>query len=192
MTTTYENSDTQKRIPLRQRFAHDKKALTRMLVMSALALISMMVSFLTLPHYIGKVGFWQAILEAFAGCGMLFLSIGFLWSFILWIRMVAPKSLGCANRMWRGWITFTFLGLYLKSVLWLLVTAVPCMIFGLLFSPLYTLGFKLATGNLNLFTALGMFLLGTVLLAIPAGLDACKLLQCSVKELLTDKLRARK
>ena len=187
-TTVYEKNETTRQGKLKGRVG----TLIRLIVMGLLSLLSFLISFGTLPGYSVKLGLWQATLEAFSGCGLLLVTIAFFWGFAKWIVMVAPKSFGFASRMWCGWETWTIFGLYLKSVLWLLVGAVPCMIFGLPFSLIFGLGFRLALNGLNFFSATAMFLAGIVLVVIMAVADICKLFRFSPVALVKEKLFGRK
>lgn len=189
---TYANRYAEKRTSVRGRIAGHKGTVIRLIVMGLFTLITLLISFGTLPGYAVKLGLWRAVLEAFSGCGLLLMAISFFWGLIKWIAMVAPKSFGLANRMWRGWIPLTFFGLYIKSVIWLLVGLVPCMIFGMLYSPIVILGFKLAQGGMNILTALATFLAGAALVGILALLDGCKLFAVSPATLIKQKLFGRK
>ena len=61
---------TNKKVPGR------KGAIARLIILGLVALIGVLASFLTLPEYIARRGFGLALLEAFGGCGIIFLAKG--------------------------------------------------------------------------------------------------------------------
>lgn len=172
----------------RQKVPGRKGAIARLITLGVFALIGLLTSFGTIPQFAEKQGLWPAILEAFAGCGVIFLTGGFFWGLIKWIGIIAPKSFGLAKRFWCGWIPLTFLGVYLKCALWLIIAIAPCSIFALLFSPLFSLTFSLAQMDLNIFSAMGVFFGGGAVVLIMSLVDICKLRQISFVSMVREKL----
>ncbi len=180
-----------KKFDLKANIPGKKGAIARLVVLGIISLIAVLVSFLTLPKYIGRIGFGPAILEAFASCGLLFMLAAGMWGLIKWIGFIAPKSFGLAKRFWQAWRPLTFFGVYLKACVWLLIAMVPVTASTMLITPLTSIGFLVA-GNMNLLSALGLFLGGAVLVILVGFVDICKLRQVSPIESVKDLWKNRK
>lgn len=186
---TYENhyNETCSRA-IRQKVPGRKGAIARLIMLGVFAVIGLLSSFGTIPQFAEKQGLGAAILEAFAGCGVIFLTGGFFWGLIKWIGFIAPKSFGLAKRFWCGWIPMTFLGVYLKCALWLIIAIAPCSAFTLLFSLFYSLTFSIAQMDMNLIIAMGMFFGGCAVVLTMGLVDICKLRQLSFVEVVRERL----
>ena len=169
-----------------------KGTIARLIVLGIVALIGILSSILTLPEYTARRGFGLALLEAFGGCGALFLLAAFIWGFMKWISFMGPKSLGAANRFWQAWIPLTFLGVYIKACIWLIVTVVPCSIYGMLMVPLFTVTQHFTEVNIGFFSAMGLFLGGAALVMAVGFVDICKLRRVSPMAVVKEKLAAGK
>lgn len=151
-----------------------KGAIARLIVLGLISVIAVLVSFLSLPHYIGQTGFFPALLEAFGSCGLLLMLAASAWAMMKWLVVIAPKSFGLAKRFWLSWEALTFFGLYIKACIWLLIAVTPCAVATMFVSPLVSLGLLFAE-NMNLLTALGMLLGGGLLVVLVGFVDICKL-----------------
>lgn len=176
----------------RQKMPGRKGAVARLIMLGAFALIGILTSIGTLPQFAAKQGLWSAILEAFAGCGVIFLTGGFFWALVKWIGFIAPKSFGWARSFWYAWVPLTFLGVYLKCALWLIIAIAPCSIFTMLLSPLFSLTLSLAKMDLNFFIAMAMFFGGSAVVLIMGFADICKLRQLSFVAVIRENLAGRK
>ena len=189
-TNTYCQStiqqDTATRVPGR------KGTIARLIVLGIFTVIALLSSILTLPEYISRRGFGLAILEAFGGCGILLLTGALFWGFMKWISFMGPKSLGAANRFWHAWIPLTFFGLYIKACLWLLITVVPCTIYGLLMAPVYSITLHFTKTEIGFFAAMGLFILGVAATVIMFFVDICKLRQLDPIATAKEKLHTGK
>ena len=170
-----------KKFDLKANIPGKKGSIARLIVLGLISVIAVLSSVLTLPKYIGRKGYGPAVLEAFAGCGLLLLLAAGMWGLMKWIGFIAPKSFGLAKRFWQAWRPLTFFGVYLKACVWLLIAMVPVTASTMLITPLTSIGFLVA-GNLNLLSALGMFLAGAVLVVLVGFVDMCKLRQVSPVE----------
>lgn len=177
---------TNKKVPGR------KGAIARLIILGLVALIGVLASFLTLPEYIARRGFGLALLEAFGGCGIIFLAGAFFWGMIKWIGFIAPKSFRIANKLWRGWIPLTFLGVYIKACLWLIIAIAPCSAYTLLLSPLTMMTAHFAENAIDIFSAFGLFLGGAAAVIVMGFVDICKLRQVSAVERAKQIWAARK
>ena len=150
-----------------------KGAIARLIVLCLLCLIGVASSFLTLPHYIGKIGLFPAVQEAFASCGILFMFAFGIWAIMKWLVVVAPKSFGAAKRFWFSWEPLTFFGLYIKACIWVLIALTPCAVCTMFITPLTALGMHFLN-NANILYAFGLFFGGIVLVVFVGILDICK------------------
>lgn len=157
------------------KFPGKKGAIARLIVLALCAGIGLLVSFGTLGNYIPERGFWQAILDAFAGCGEIFLLGAVFWITIKWIGFIAPISFGWAKRFWQSWVPLTWFGLYIKFCIWMIILVAPYSACSMLFSPLLPIGMFLADNLVNPLICLGFFLLGALVVALLGYLDIKKL-----------------
>lgn len=146
-------------------------AKARLTILLFFVIIGALTSFLTLPEFIAKVGRQQAIIEAFGGCGIIFLMAAFFWGFMKWISVVGKKTLQCVKWVWNNWDTYFIIGYFIKVMLWLFCHYVPTLAFGFLFAPLYMLTWNMAKSGVNLLTAAALFLGGTIASLIMLVLD---------------------
>ncbi len=165
-----------------------KGAIARLIVLAIFALIAFLGSFGTIGEFIPKQGFWNALVEAIGGCGVLLLTGAWFWGLMKWIGFIAPKSFGAAGALWNGWIPLTFLGLYIKACLWLIIAMAPISAYALSFSLLYKVFFNTARAGITIFSAAGYLLLGIASTALLLLVDVCKLKGLSAKAVLREKL----
>lgn len=127
------------------------------------AIFGGLISVMTLPDYMERLGAARAIPEAFGGCAVLFLVGAFFWGLIKWIGWMGKKSFAAARWFLEHWPVFTVIGLVMRLPIAMLIALVPPMLFGLLFSPLYLLTFHFASEGIGFFTAIALFLASSVL-----------------------------
>lgn len=152
-----------------------KGAIARLVILALTAIIGVWVSIGTLGSYIARLGFWQAILDAFAGCGEIFLMGAVFWIMFKWIGFIAPKSFYWGKCFWQGWVPLTWFGLYIKFCIWLCIVVVPCSASTMLFGTLLPIGMFVLDHNHNPLICIGFFLLSALVVALLGYLDVRKL-----------------
>jgi hypothetical protein len=169
-----------------------KGAIARLIVLGITVLIGLLFSFGSIPDMIPKRGLFPAIWEAIGGSGTIFLLAAFFWGAMKWLGFIAPKSFHIANSFWQLWTPLTFLGVYVKVCIWLIITVVPCEIYFFLLMPLASLSGHFAQVNIDFFSAIGLFLGGAALVTAIGFLDICKLRCVSPIDTIKEVLAAKK
>lgn len=154
-------------------------AIARLVVMYLMAVIGIISAFGSIFAFDYTIG--QFIVESIGGIGLMFLLGAWFWIIMKWVVFIAPKSLGWAKSFWRAWHPFTFFGLYIKAMIFVVVLIAPISIGTLTYMPLTSLTFYFADHELTFFLALGLFFLGFAFVAVFTFLDVCKLKGWSVK-----------
>ncbi len=166
-------------------------AIARLIVMGLIALISLIASFGSLGEFADNRGFGQALLDAIGGSGTLLITAALIWLVMKVCSTVLPKSFRLANRFWVSWQPLTFLGLYIKVCIYMILFLVPFALVASLFSPLTLIAFQFATVDIDFFSAVGLFLAGGALVAGLGLWDICKLRNVPFKTALAAIFRKR-
>ncbi len=152
-------------------------AIARLAVVWIMTLISFVGSFFTLPDFYRLVGLGHAILEAFAGFGVLTLTAAMLWLGMKFIGFIAPKSFRLAKKFWQAWVPLTFFGVYIKFCIFCLLALVPITATFGLFSAVIMLIAGMLAGNIHTLSALALLVAGAAGVAGCSFWDLCKLRQ---------------
>ncbi len=169
-----------------------KGAIARLIIVSLISVIGLISGFGTIPQYAQRRGIGLAILEAFGGCGIIFLVAAFFWGLMKWIAVVAPKSFGFANRFWMSWHPYTFFGVYIKVCLWLILAVVPCSVFGFTFPLIFRVTLHFTQVDIGYFSAMALFFGGIAMVVVLVLADICKLRQYSFVAVMKGMLCKRK
>lgn len=158
-----------------------------MYLMVVIGLVSVVVSIFTSEWTLG-----QLITEGIASVGLMLLLGAWFWSIMKWVGFIAPKSLGWAKGFWHAWRPLTFFGLYIKFMIFMVILIAPISIGLATYSPLLSMTFYFADHELTIFHALGLLLLGAVLVAVLTLLDVCKIKGWSVRGTVKQFMDSRK
>jgi len=154
-----------------------KGAVARLIVMGLFVVIAALSCGSFLLSADGN--FIDVLLETLVSFGTICMVGAWFWGMMKWIAFIAPKSFGAANNIWCSWSALTIFGLYLKCVVWLVCAIAPISAFMMTFFPMYKMVFSIALNGINFFNAMGMLLLGCILVLVLGFVDVCKLRCCS-------------
>ena len=148
---------------IKNKFPGSGAAKVRLTILLMMCIIGIMVSFMTLPEFIEKVGADRAIPEAFASCAILFLLGDFFWGMIKWVGWMGKKSFAAASWFLTNWPIFTITGFVVRLFIAPLIVVVPPLLFGFLFIPLYWLTWTLGQSSIHILIAVPLFLGSSIL-----------------------------
>lgn len=147
-------------------------AIARLIVMSVMIVLGMVGVLASAVN--SQPSFGELVLGGIWGTGTMLILGAWIWSVMKWIGFIAPKSLQWAKSFWRAWHPFTFFGLYIKVMLFVIILIAPSSASMSTYSVFYLLAFK-SVENMSFPVAFATLLLGIALVAVMVFWDICKI-----------------